>query len=148
MPTDPNMVIEGVCESTELNKRTHLPGIVIKSKCPKCGKPYENDLSDNHLSYPRVGVPYELTGYCYTCNHEWPMGSVVVGLTLTLEGDSPVCSPSEQQAKSMVASMLDGLECPLRDAVRADLSPDDCTHEDADHALDSLQRVLRATPRA
>lgn len=151
MPTDTPMVIEGECKGAELDKRTYLPGIVIKSKCPECGAPYEMDLSDRYLSYPKVGKPYELTAYCGEgeCNYEWSLGSVVVGLTLTpVEGDSPVWSPNEQQAKSMVADMLDDLESPLREAVRAELSPDDCTHEDADHALDALQRALRATPGA
>ena len=144
------MTIEGTCDGgdAELGKRTYFPGIVIRSTCPPCGTPYERDMANRYLFYPVVGRPIELTGYCGSCDHEWPLGSVVVGMTLTLEGDIPVRSPSEQRAKSMVADMLDGLECPLREAVRADLSPDDCTHEDADHALDSLQRVLRGTPKA
>lgn len=149
MAIDPNMVIEGECKGAELDKRTYLPGIFIKSKCPKCGAPYEDDLSDSYLSYPKVGKPHKLAAYCGACEHEWTLGSVVVNFTLTpVEGDSPVWSPNEQQAKSMVASMLDDLESPLREAVRAELSPDDCTHEDADHALDALQRVLRGNQGA
>ena len=144
MVSDPNMVVTGECnEGAELEKRTYLPGIVIKSKCPQCGEPYRKDMSDNYLSYPKVGEPYELHGYCRneSCGHEWFLGSVVVGLTLTV-GGTP--SPGDRQAKTMVADMLDGLDCPLRNAVRGELSPDDCTHEDADRALDALQRVLRA----
>lgn len=147
MPTDPTLVIEGDCKGAELDKSTYLPGIVIKSKCPNCGAPYTQDMSDNYLSHPKVGEPYELHGYCNSCDHEWPLGSVVLNLTVTVVGgNSPV--PSEQQAKSMVANMLDGIESPLREAVRSDLSPDDCTHEDADHTLDALLRVLRATSGA
>lgn len=85
--TDPNMVIEGECngeEGEDLGKRVYLPGVVIRSKCPECGSPYVKDLGESYLSYPRVGVPYRLTGYCQECNHEWEMGSVVVGLTLTM----------------------------------------------------------------
>ena len=90
MPIDPNMVIEGECNGAELDKRPYLPGIVIKSKCPKCGEPYEKDMSDDYLSYPRVGTPYELNAYCRNddCGHEWPLGSVVVNLTLTVVEDT------------------------------------------------------------
>jgi hypothetical protein len=151
MTTDPTMVIEGECKGAHLDKRTYLPGIVIKCKCPKCGALDTTDLSHEYLSYPTVGEPYRVTGYCVSCEHEWYIGSVVVNLTLSVftePGEAPVEDANTRQAKLTVASLLDGLESPLRAAVRGELSPDDCTHEDADCALNALQRVLRSSSGA
>ena len=74
--------IEGTCEGAELDKRTYLPGLVIKSVCPKCDAPYVRDFGDNYLSYPVVGKPIVLTGYCGECGHEWNLGWVVLKITL------------------------------------------------------------------
>lgn len=84
MSRDPNLTIEGTCQGGELDKRTYLPGVVIKSKCPECDAPYVKDLENNYLSYPKVGQPYKLTGYCGQCDHEWPLGEVVLNLTITM----------------------------------------------------------------
>lgn len=76
------MEIHGQCEGAEFDKRTYLPGIVITDKCPKCGAPYEMDFAEHYLSYPVVGKPKELTVYCGECEHEWPLGKVVLRVTL------------------------------------------------------------------
>lgn len=77
------LTVEGTCDTVELNvKRLYLPGLKLKSKCPNCNAPYERDLGDHHLSYPVVGVPEDLTGYCGGCEHEWALGSVVLRLSL------------------------------------------------------------------
>ncbi len=73
----PIVTIEGTCEGAELDKRTYLPGIIIRSVCPKCGEPWERDLS-----YPEVGKPVDANGFCGKCEHEWP---VMVVLRLTVE---------------------------------------------------------------
>lgn len=82
------MRIVGKCKGggdTELGKRFCVPGIRIKDKCPKCGAKWEMDLGDDYLSYPRIGAPYQISGYCSddACQTEWTVGSVVVGITIT-----------------------------------------------------------------
>ena len=62
------------------SKRFYLPGIVIKTKCPKCGGPYEKDMGDDYLSYPRIGVEDTINGYCESCSHSWE----ICGFTLKL----------------------------------------------------------------
>jgi hypothetical protein len=77
------VAIEGTCEGVQLEKRFYLPGITIKSKCPKCGTPWERDMGGDYLSYPTVGQPSNAYGYCRNeeCEHEWPV-MVIVRVTL------------------------------------------------------------------
>ena len=45
-------------ENYELAKRTYLPGVVVKSKCPVCDREVECELDGGgHLSYPRLNEP-------------------------------------------------------------------------------------------
>lgn len=78
------LTIEGICEGTELNKRFYMPGVVLRSVCPKCQIPYEKDMAEEYLSYPVVGKPKKITGYCEHCEHEWDLGSVIVRVSLEI----------------------------------------------------------------
>ena len=64
--------IKGEIVEDELDvKRFYMPGIVLKSKCPKCGASCEIDLSQEYLSYPTVNKPFDHLIYCDECDHEW-----------------------------------------------------------------------------
>lgn len=75
------MIVKGSCKGVELDKRTYLPGITIKSTCPKCGEPWQRNMKHDYLSYPVVDAPVNAYGYCGKCEHEWPV-MVVVRMTL------------------------------------------------------------------
>jgi hypothetical protein len=78
---------EGV-ESIELAKRTYIPGVVLRSRCPKCGAPWERDLSNDYLSYPETGRAERINAYCSAepngeeCGEEWVAGYVRVEITV------------------------------------------------------------------
>ena len=146
------MEIQGTCKGAELNKRQGLPGITITDQCPKCKVPYTMDLSDRYLSYPVVGAPTEVDGYCRECGHEWSLGFVTIRMSLeavTEKGD-PIRTPemSLEKAGRVVADALEDIESPLREAVRAQLGPDECSHEDADDVFLALEQVLRGKVKA
>jgi len=83
--TAPTVSVDGCCMSgVRLDKRTYLPGVVVRSSCPKCSAPYVLDLGDHYLSYPEVGDPYALTACCDACEHEWPLCSIVVRMTVEI----------------------------------------------------------------
>jgi uncharacterized protein (UPF0212 family) len=84
-----SMEITGTCQGAQLDKRTYLPGIVITSKCPKCGANYEMDFRDRYLSYPVVGKTIELTAFCGDCEHEGKLGKVILKVTLEEVPDAP-----------------------------------------------------------
>jgi hypothetical protein len=70
-------------ESIELAKRTYIPGVVLHSRCPKCGRPWKLDLGDDYLSYPETGKPTRITAYCEgKCHEEWVAGYVRVEITV------------------------------------------------------------------
>jgi hypothetical protein len=77
----PVVEVTGTCEGVELDKRTYLPGVTVKSTCPRCGVPWSRDMGSHYLSYPKVGEPVNVYGYCGSCEHEWPV-MVVVRLVL------------------------------------------------------------------
>lgn len=74
--------IEGTCVGGEMDKRFYLPGVLVKTVCPKCGKPNTRDMGDDYLSYPIAGKPFQIGAYCKSCEHEW---KVTVILRITLE---------------------------------------------------------------
>jgi hypothetical protein len=74
------MVAEGVCTGVRLDKRTNLPGIVLRGVCPACGEPCEIDMAEDDLRYPVVGERKEMKAYC-ECGAEWTFG-VIVRLSL------------------------------------------------------------------
>lgn len=80
--SNPKVEIVGTCKGVELDKRTYLPGVVIKSTCPNCGEPWEGDMGDHYLSYPKVDEPAKVYACCQKCEHEW---SVMVIVRMTLE---------------------------------------------------------------
>ena len=65
-------------------KRFYIPGVVLKEKCPKCGKVVEKDLHhDEYLSYPEVGINnIDFYHDDEDCEHEW---TVPYTLKITLE---------------------------------------------------------------
>ena len=55
-----NVTVEGVSTILPEEKRCYLPGIILKSNCPKCGEDFERDLSGDYLSYGNLNVQW----YC------------------------------------------------------------------------------------
>ena len=57
-------------------KRLHLP-YRIDAKCPKCGEPYPNWITDFehqcYFNYPKINEWEEHTLYCPECEHEQPI---------------------------------------------------------------------------
>lgn len=51
-------------------KRLYLP-FEVKDTCPECGEIATHDMMDNYMSYPILGKPHNLGGYCEGCSHEW-----------------------------------------------------------------------------
>lgn len=79
-----------------LDKRTYLPGVVLRSKCPKCGDVAERDLGEDYLSYPTTGDAEDVTFYCERgfdddgegaeeCGAEWVGARVTVRLVADVE---------------------------------------------------------------
>ena len=61
--------VEGVATALPEQKRCYVPGIVVKSVCPKCGTPFEMDLGEQYLSYGGL----DFHAYCRNedCEYEW-----------------------------------------------------------------------------
>ena len=51
-------------------KRLYLP-FEVRDACPECGEITTHDMMDKYMSYPVLGKPYNIGGYCYKCLHEW-----------------------------------------------------------------------------
>ena len=65
----------GPCEVDA--KRLYLP-FEVKDACPKCGTVCVRDLMNgDYMSYPVLGKPENLGGYCDHCFHEWKMEAVL-----------------------------------------------------------------------
>ena len=64
-----SFTVEGVATALPEQKRCYVPGIIVKSKCPKCGEPFEEDLGEQYLSYGGL----DFSAYCRDeeCGHEW-----------------------------------------------------------------------------
>lgn len=75
------VTFEQLKEGVEMDKRTHLP-IKVHDDCPQCGQKNTIDLTDQYLSYPIPGKPYDLGFYCDNCEHEW---QIKVRLKVALE---------------------------------------------------------------
>lgn len=68
-------------------KRFYLPGVVLKTTCPRCGTPKERDFGSNPLNYPELG-PIYLGLYCSHCEYEWNLkAELKVELTLVGGGE-------------------------------------------------------------
>lgn len=52
-------------------KRFRMNGVVLKTKCPKCGADHERDFGDHYLAYPSANEDFDETLYCSECFHEW-----------------------------------------------------------------------------
>ena len=75
---------EGAESGTTLEKRTYVPGVVLKSFCPHCAQEKVKDLGESYLSYPVTGEKYKIVFYCSDCEEEWDAGSIIVRLTVEL----------------------------------------------------------------
>lgn len=74
--------IIGDC-SGDLNiKRMYLPGLTIKSNCPKCGREESKDFSRDYLADAKVGSPTPVYFFCDDCTDDW---QVQVQISITLE---------------------------------------------------------------
>jgi hypothetical protein len=70
------VTVETDNESYEIGvKRFYVPGVVLKSKCPQCGKEAEKDLGDDYLSYPATNTPIYVS--MYDGEHEWTVRIIV-----------------------------------------------------------------------
>lgn len=75
------VTVETDTESYEIGvKRFYIPGTVLKSKCPQCGKKVEKDLGDDYLSYPATNTPIHVS--MYDGEHEW---TVCIVLRVTID---------------------------------------------------------------
>lgn len=74
------MKIEGQVKGQSETKRFYLPGIKVSDECPKCGETNIWDGSDEYISYPLFGTPFEFN-FCCACEAEW---SKLVTLNLAL----------------------------------------------------------------
>ena len=45
-------------------KRFYLSGVILKAKCPKCGRQCVLDFDDQYLSYPPTNKAFSKTLYC------------------------------------------------------------------------------------
>lgn len=70
-------------EALTLEKRTYLPGIVLKHKCD-CGENLELNFSSDYLSYPTVGKKTSVIFYCGECDSEYEQ-KVKINMTLDVE---------------------------------------------------------------
>lgn len=82
----------------DLEKRTYLPGVVLRSKCPKCGEMCENDYAQDYFSYPRTGEEIDVTFYCdhgagHEGHSEWVGARVTIRIVVDVEPVSPPGSP-------------------------------------------------------
>ena len=75
-------------------KRFYMPGTVIRTRCPSCGVDYVKDFDEKYLSYPSVGTPIEIDGYCSECNHEWLVCKVQLKLSVEIVPDTTGSSES------------------------------------------------------
>ncbi len=89
------MKIERHDEKFELEiKRCHLP-FTVSEPCPECGTLRTVDLRTGHLSYPKLGQPQDVYGYCTNCEHEWTM-EVIFDVTLALPPGETSGEPKAQ----------------------------------------------------
>lgn len=80
-------------------KRLYLP-FTVTQPCPACGEVCVRNLSrDPAPSFPVLGEPVNLYGYCDKCDHEWEM-PVVIDVTLTpVNAPTPACVPERAPAR-------------------------------------------------
>ena len=85
--------VEGAVPSMELGiKRFCMPGVVLRSRCPKCGEAHTEDFGETELPYPYVGKPFPVQCYCRNegCDHEW---SVAIRLDMIVSVVDPEVTP-------------------------------------------------------
>lgn len=82
-------------------KRLYLP-FTVKQPCPKCGHVCVRNLTDDPSpSYPWLGEPVDLYGYCDECDHEWRM-EFVLDVVLTGAGETPTLTDREIRLARLV----------------------------------------------
>ena len=63
-------------------KRLYLP-FEVSDSCPDCPNTVVKDLSQDYLSYPRLGQHESVCMWCEECDAEWDV-SVVLTMSLVL----------------------------------------------------------------
>ena len=72
-------------------KQLYVPGTVVRTTCPKCGREVERDLALDYLQYPKVNEPGAVAMSCdeeiwdpvmgiwrkSDCQHKWTVQLVV-----------------------------------------------------------------------
>ena len=82
---DEKAIQEATGDNWEIGKRVYVPGVTLKSACPKCGKEWSMNLGHNYVAqYPVSGRPIEVHALCenMTCGAEWMAGRVAYVLTV------------------------------------------------------------------
>lgn len=69
-------------ESFDIGVKRFYANYLIKSVCPNCNAPWENNLTEDYLSYPKTNTPIEIHGYCGECEVEWSVGFVKVSVVI------------------------------------------------------------------
>lgn len=80
--------VEGAIGVTIRDKRFCLPGVVMRSRCPRCGAAYSMDFGQEGIPYPVVGEAFDVKCYCpdEECDHKW---FVKLRLDMTLSVVNP-----------------------------------------------------------
>jgi len=107
--------VTGVCKGLRLDKRMYLSGVEIKGPCPVCGTEYVHDCGTEHFTYPAVGYPESITGYCRVCGHEWKMGDVVIRISVEPYSASAEPPITPESRAAMTDADLDALEVMVRE---------------------------------
>ncbi len=69
MKTERCEVVGTLRGEIEDGKRLQLPGVQIKSDCPRCGHTRVFDIGgDNYLSYPKMNEEFVFGCYCHDCD--------------------------------------------------------------------------------
>lgn len=69
-------------------RRFYMPGVTVRSRCPKCSRAWRRKMSEDYFPYPTAGEPFPLRCYCRdgSCGHEW---NVMLRLDVTLSAVEP-----------------------------------------------------------
>jgi hypothetical protein len=70
------------------DKRCYITGLVIKFKCPKCGKELQYDVRDNYLSWPESNQDIFFYVYCSHCDSDIKLPVKINQTQILLEYDT------------------------------------------------------------
>lgn len=84
---DEKEIRDATGDNWEINKRVYVPGVTLKSACPKCGKEWTLNLGHDYVAqYPVSGRPIAVHALCESkdCVSEWMAGRVAYVLTVEI----------------------------------------------------------------